>query len=61
MSAPDTNIKTQERRHKPSLYGVKGALIAAGLILLALVIFNVFKTEDRGAVTTGVEPTVATD
>ena len=39
MSAPDTNIKKQERRHKPSLFGIKGSLIIVALLTIAFVFY----------------------
>ena len=67
MSAPDTNIDTQRENHKPSLLGVKGSLIIAGVIALVMTVWAM--TNDEGekiggavmkeeAVQTG---TVATD
>lgn len=35
MSAPDTNIKTQEKRHKPSLFGIAVSLGFAAVLLTA--------------------------
>lgn len=37
MSAPNTNIEKQERRHKPALFGM-GAAVAWSLGLLALLL-----------------------
>lgn len=34
MSAPDTNLEQQKSDHKPSLIGIKGAMIF-GLLMLA--------------------------
>ncbi|MEJ6392131.1 hypothetical protein V8J82_02625 [Gymnodinialimonas sp. 2305UL16-5] len=39
MSAPDTNVKKQARRHSPSLYGITLALAVA---VIAVVIFSVW-------------------
>ena len=36
MSAPDTNIETQERRHAPALIGIKGAMIFGALMIVIL-------------------------
>lgn len=35
MSAPDTNIDKQTRRHKGPLIGIISALVIAGLLFLA--------------------------
>ncbi|SFR19921.1 hypothetical protein [Poseidonocella sedimentorum] len=44
MSAPDTNIHKQEKRHSPALIGI---LIAAGfgLLMLLLMLFGAFSEE----------------
>ena len=39
MSAPDTNIETQEKKHKPALLGIKGAMIFGVLTVLVLLFF----------------------
>ena len=36
MSAPDTNLETQEKRHKPALMGIKGVVVFALALLLGL-------------------------
>ncbi|MDW4497481.1 hypothetical protein R5H30_05770 [Sulfitobacter sp. D35] len=41
MSAPDTNLDKQKRRHRPSLIGIWAAL-AFGAIIALLLVFNVF-------------------
>jgi hypothetical protein len=40
MSAPDTNVEKQARRHKPALYGIALA------VLVAVVAIIVFATSD---------------
>jgi hypothetical protein len=40
MSAPDTNIEKQEKRHKPSLLGIKGAMLLGVVILFGIAIFT---------------------
>ncbi|MCX7566297.1 hypothetical protein OS189_08070 [Sulfitobacter sp. F26169L] len=40
MSAPDTNINKQEKRHRPSLWSVKGAMLIVVLIFLGIVGFS---------------------
>ncbi|MBF9030186.1 hypothetical protein HKCCE3408_07250 [Rhodobacterales bacterium HKCCE3408] len=37
MSAPDTNTKTQERRHKPVLIILRGLVILAVLLLIGFI------------------------
>ncbi|MDU8911124.1 hypothetical protein [Aestuariicoccus sp. MJ-SS9] len=37
MSAPDTNIEEQKRKHKPALVGIKGVVLLAALLLVAMV------------------------
>ena len=39
MSAPDTNVKRQEKRHKPSLFGVKGSLLVVLVIVICFVLY----------------------
>ncbi|WP_425098651.1 hypothetical protein [Tropicibacter sp. S64] len=34
MSAPDTNVKTQETRHRPALAGIKLSLAVAAALFL---------------------------
>ncbi|MDA8587031.1 hypothetical protein N9L47_12335 [Rhodobacteraceae bacterium] len=36
MSAPDTNVEKQTRRHKPSLTGIAVAILGAGAIMIAV-------------------------
>lgn len=45
MSAPDTNTKRQEKKHKPSLFGTKGAIIAVLVIGIGMVAYNMMKPE----------------
>lgn len=51
MSAPDTNVEKQEKRHRPSLFGIKGAIIFGILMLLGVVGFNLINAGDPDAVT----------
>ena len=39
MSAPDTNTHKQEKEHKPSLLGIKGAMLFAVLAILVVILF----------------------
>jgi len=34
LSAPDTNNRTQTRRHRPVLFGIAAAMVAAILVIL---------------------------
>lgn len=51
MSAPDTNTDTLEKRHRPALLGIKGAMVFGALMLLGLVGFNMINAGDGEAVT----------
>jgi len=51
MSAPDTNTETQERRHKPALLGIKGAMLFGALMMLGLGVFVLSNTGDTDAIT----------
>lgn len=50
MSAPDTNVNKQEKRHRPSLWGIKGAMIFGILMLLGVIGFNMINAGDPDAV-----------
>jgi len=43
MSAPDTNIETQERRHAGPLTGMALAVTFAGVLLVGLIFWTVYK------------------
>jgi len=50
MSAPDTNIKKQEKRHKGPLAGMVAVVIFAGVLLIGLVAYLVYQgNEPRDA------------
>jgi len=49
MSAPDTNIETQEQEHKPALLGIKGALAFGALMMLGLIFYAAFRADNYGA------------
>ncbi|MEM7521951.1 MAG: hypothetical protein AAF307_13070 [Pseudomonadota bacterium] len=34
MSAPDTNLNRQKKRHAPSLVGIRGAMVFGALMLV---------------------------
>lgn len=50
MSAPDTNIETQEAKHRPALLGIKGAMVFGALMMIGLVGFNMVNSGDGEAV-----------
>jgi hypothetical protein len=37
MSAPDTNVKSEEKKHRPALIGIKATLVYAAILLVGLV------------------------
>ena len=49
MSAPDTDPDKQEREHKPSLLGIKGAMIFGVLMLLGLIIYTAMNADEPTA------------
>lgn len=49
MSAPDTNIETQERRHQSSLMGIKGAMLFGALMMVLLGSYQLFVGSDASA------------
>ncbi|UWR23647.1 hypothetical protein [Sulfitobacter sp. S190] len=51
MSAPDTNVSKQEKQHKPSLIGIKGAMLWGALMIAGLLVFNAMNAGDGEAVT----------
>jgi predicted tellurium resistance membrane protein TerC len=51
MSAPNTNVEKQEKRHRPSLWGIKGAMIFGALMLLGLIGFNMMNADNENALT----------
>jgi hypothetical protein len=44
MSAPDTNVKKQERRHKPALVGMA---VAAVVVIAAIIAVNAFGADEE--------------
>ncbi|MGJ8618036.1 MAG: hypothetical protein ACSHWS_14435 [Sulfitobacter sp.] len=46
MSAPDTDLEKQERRHKAPLLGMKSIIIFAALMLVALVLYTMSQSDD---------------
>jgi hypothetical protein len=49
MSAPDTNLKKQEKRHAGPLIGIAGGLVLATIFLIAFLSFQVDPVEDGEA------------
>lgn len=45
MSAPDTNVEKQEKNHRPSLIGIKGAITFGILMLLAIIAYSLSSDE----------------
>ncbi|CRL11484.1 hypothetical protein [Phaeobacter italicus] len=41
MSAPDTNVEREEKRHKPALLGIRGVVVAV-LVMFAIFLLWVF-------------------
>lgn len=39
MSAPDTNVEKEKRRHKPSLFGVKGSIVVVLILFIGWLIW----------------------
>ena len=37
MSAPETNVEKQKKQHRPALMGIRGVVIFALILLLALI------------------------
>ncbi len=50
MSAPDTNTEKQEKRHRPSLWGIRGAMIFGALMMIGLVGFNLMNSGEGDAI-----------
>lgn len=51
MSAPDTNVDRQEVKHRPSLWGIRGAMIFGALMMIGLGIFTMVNSGDGAAIT----------
>ena len=52
MSAPDTNIEKQKRRHFAPLWGIGSALVIAGIAMFAVPLWSP-EVENDAAATTG--------
>ncbi len=51
MSAPDTNIEKQEKRHRPALLGIRAAMIFGALMMIGLIGYNMVNVGETDAVT----------
>ncbi|WP_224816396.1 hypothetical protein [Hasllibacter sp. MH4015] len=49
MSAPDTNIERQTKRHTPSIWGISIALIAAAIAAVFFMMWTGTEGEDQAA------------
>ncbi|MHA6325736.1 hypothetical protein [Roseivivax sp. CAU 1753] len=51
MSAPDTNVKIQEKKHAPSLFGIKASIVyGVGLLTLFAIYVVVTSGNDEAGV-----------
>ena len=46
MSAPDNDTETQKKRHRPALIGIKTAIIAGALLMIAGIVYAVLQATD---------------
>ena len=46
MSAPDNDTKTQKKRHRHALIGIKTAIIAGALLMIAGIVYAVLQATD---------------
>ncbi len=61
MSAPDTNVEKQERRHKTPLTALKGSVVIAVLLLVGFMFYTAAQSGDgQDAAITDTVPTVDT-
>ena len=49
MSPPDTNLKKEERRHKPALLGIGVAVVAVVVFVIAIDLFGADEEVDEAA------------
>ncbi|MFC3616012.1 hypothetical protein ACFORG_19850 [Lutimaribacter marinistellae] len=47
MSAPETNVERQSRRHKPSLFGIGAAVLAAAVIGVVIWMLGDLSSEEQ--------------
>ncbi len=55
MSAPNTNIEKQERRHKPSLLGIALSVGIAAILLLAFIVYVFLNGQEPGTADTQID------
>ena len=46
MSAPDTNTEKQEKKHKASLLGIRGAILFGVLMVILVIGFTIRNSND---------------
>ncbi len=61
MSAPNTNIETQQRRHRPVLGGIGFALVFAAVLLLGYFAWLFIQTDGPEGAATQIEPVIGAD
>ncbi|PUB14927.1 hypothetical protein [Yoonia sediminilitoris] len=49
MSAPQTNVEKQAKRHRFPLLGMGGVVILAGLLFIALLTWTAYNADDAQA------------
>ncbi len=45
MSAPNTDVKEEEKKHKPALLGIKAVLIYAAILLVGWLVWTMMYAE----------------
>ncbi|MBY6003596.1 hypothetical protein KUV62_06740 [Salipiger bermudensis] len=61
MSAPDTNIKTQEKQHKGPLVGIWGGLGIVAILLVGWLAWVFAAADDSEPAAATTEPAAATE
>jgi len=46
MSAPDTDVEEEKRKHKPALIGLRGAMILGAALLVGLIVWVVAQGQE---------------
>ncbi len=46
MSAPDTNVEEQKKKHKTALLGIRGVMGFAGVLLLGLILWLAYQGQE---------------
>lgn len=52
MSAPDTNIEKQTKRHRPAIYGILAALMVAACAVIVFNLWGGVPSDEQAAPTT---------